>query len=140
MFSPDGRWIAYVSNEAGSAGDVYVRPFPGPGGPWRISTDGGGFPRWSATARELLFIEPGHDHGRAVRRRRRLVPRRHAADLVADEHPGSWRPERRVRSASGRQAGRGRRGRRRGTASSQDKVVFFFNFGDYLKKIAPGNE
>ena len=32
MFSPDGRWIAYVSNEAGSTYDVYVRPFPGPGG------------------------------------------------------------------------------------------------------------
>ena len=55
MFSPDGRWIAYISNEAGSF-DVYVRPFPGPGGPWRISTTGGLFPRWSATARELLFL------------------------------------------------------------------------------------
>jgi Tol biopolymer transport system component len=49
MFSPDGRWIAYASNEAGSF-DVYVRPFPGPGGTWRISTGGGTLPHWSATA------------------------------------------------------------------------------------------
>ena len=56
MFSPDGRWIAYFSNEAGGAGDVYVRPFPGPGGKWRVSTAGGRFPRWSATAPELLFM------------------------------------------------------------------------------------
>ena len=48
MFSPDGRWIAYASNDTG-AFDVHVRPFPGPGGPWRISTGGGSFPRWSST-------------------------------------------------------------------------------------------
>ena len=55
MFSPDGRWIAYRSNEAGGNGDVYVRPFPGPGGKWRVSTEGGLYPRWSTTAHELLF-------------------------------------------------------------------------------------
>jgi eukaryotic-like serine/threonine-protein kinase len=57
MFSPDGRWIAYASNEAGASGarDVYVRPFPGPGGPRRISTEGGNAPRWSAATHELLF-------------------------------------------------------------------------------------
>jgi Tol biopolymer transport system component len=59
MFSPDGRWIAYFSIEAGGANVVYVRPFPGPGGPWRISTTGGAFPRWSATAPELLFVNQG---------------------------------------------------------------------------------
>ena len=38
-FSPDGRWIAYQSNESGQA-EVYVRPFPGPGGKWQISRGG----------------------------------------------------------------------------------------------------
>ena len=57
VFSPDGRFIAYFSNEAGSnAFDVYVRPFPGPGGKWRVSTDSGVWPRWSRTAPELLFV------------------------------------------------------------------------------------
>jgi serine/threonine-protein kinase len=57
MFSPDGRWIAYRSNET-SISDVYVRPFPGPGGKWRVSTARGEFPRWSATTPELLFRLP----------------------------------------------------------------------------------
>jgi serine/threonine-protein kinase len=57
-FSPDGRWIAYQSNEHAGVFDVYVRPFPGPGGVWRISTDGEWFPTWSRSANELLFVSP----------------------------------------------------------------------------------
>jgi Tol biopolymer transport system component/predicted Ser/Thr protein kinase len=53
-FSPDGRWLAYTSNESGTS-EVYVRPFPGPGGKWQISTSGGLFPVWSRDGRELLF-------------------------------------------------------------------------------------
>ena len=40
MFSPDGRWIAYHSDETGQP-EVYVRPYPGPGGKRQVSTDGG---------------------------------------------------------------------------------------------------
>ena len=39
-FSPDGRWVAYQSNESGRR-EIYVRPFPGPGGQWQVSTAGG---------------------------------------------------------------------------------------------------
>jgi Tol biopolymer transport system component len=53
-FSPDGRWLAYASNESGSL-EVYVQPFPGPGGRWQISTGGGSFPRWSRSSRELFY-------------------------------------------------------------------------------------
>jgi serine/threonine-protein kinase len=53
-FSPDGRWLAYQSNESGTY-EVYVRPFPGPGGRWQVSTGGGFFPLWSRDGRELLF-------------------------------------------------------------------------------------
>ncbi len=56
-FSPDGRWLAYSSNESGIA-EVYVRPFPGPGGRWQISTGGGVFPQWSQDGHELLFETP----------------------------------------------------------------------------------
>ena len=53
-FSPDGRWVAYVSRESGRA-ELYVRPFPGPGGAIPISTDGGRLPVWSADGRELFY-------------------------------------------------------------------------------------
>ena len=45
-FSPDGRWVAYDSNESGRR-ETYVRPFPASTGKWQISTDGGGNPTWS---------------------------------------------------------------------------------------------
>jgi serine/threonine-protein kinase len=57
-FSPDGRWLAYRSDESGRD-EVYVRPFPPPpsgqGVKWRISNSSGTFPRWSQTAHELIY-------------------------------------------------------------------------------------
>jgi serine/threonine-protein kinase len=53
-FSPDGRWLAYQSNESGG-NDVYVQPFPGPGGKWQISAGGGFEPIWSRNGRELFY-------------------------------------------------------------------------------------
>ena len=53
-FSPDGRWIAYWSDESGQP-EVYVRPFPGPGGKRQVSTGGGDAPKWSRTRPELLW-------------------------------------------------------------------------------------
>ncbi len=53
-FSPDGRWIAYASNESGRT-EVYVRPYPGPGGKWQISTEGGTEPVWNPKGRELFY-------------------------------------------------------------------------------------
>jgi serine/threonine-protein kinase len=56
QLSPDGRWVAYQSNESGRV-EVYVRPFPGPGGKVAISTQGGGNPRWSRAGRELFYLD-----------------------------------------------------------------------------------
>jgi Tol biopolymer transport system component len=56
-FSPDGRWLAYDSNETGDY-EIYVRPFPGPGGKWQISTGGGRYPKWSRTSKELFYRTP----------------------------------------------------------------------------------
>jgi serine/threonine-protein kinase len=56
MISPDGRWLAYQSDETGTD-QVYVRPFPGPGGKWPISTGGGSHPVWSKN-HELFFRGP----------------------------------------------------------------------------------
>jgi Tol biopolymer transport system component len=53
-FSPDGRWLAYISNESGRA-EIYVQPYPGPGGKWQISTEGGTEPVWNRNGRELFY-------------------------------------------------------------------------------------
>jgi serine/threonine protein kinase/Tol biopolymer transport system component len=53
-FSPDGRWLAYISDESGRF-EVYVQPYPGPGGKWQISTEGGTEPAWNPNGRELFY-------------------------------------------------------------------------------------
>lgn len=57
-FSPDGKWFAYQSNEAGRA-EIYVRQFPGPGGQWQVSTNGGSEPVWSADGSEIFYLDQG---------------------------------------------------------------------------------
>ena len=52
--SPNGKWMAYVSTEAGRP-EVYVRPATGTGGRWQVSANGGEEPKWSPTGRELYF-------------------------------------------------------------------------------------
>jgi serine/threonine-protein kinase len=58
VFSPNGKWIAYMSNESGGM-QVYVQPFPGPGGKWQISTNGGGYPVWSRDSQTLYYVSRG---------------------------------------------------------------------------------
>lgn len=55
-FSPDGRFVAYSSNEstASATTEIFVRPFPGPGGKWKVSA--GQFPTWSPVTREIFFL------------------------------------------------------------------------------------
>jgi eukaryotic-like serine/threonine-protein kinase len=53
-FSPDGRWLAYISDESGRF-EVYVQPYPGPGGKWQISTEGGTEPVWNPHGHELFY-------------------------------------------------------------------------------------
>ena len=53
-FSPDGQWIAYVSNESGRD-EVYLRPFPGPGGRALVSSGGGEEPVWSRDGRRIFY-------------------------------------------------------------------------------------
>jgi Tol biopolymer transport system component len=137
MFSPDGRWIAYGSTEGGNF-DIYVRPFLGPGGKWRVSAEGGSYPRWSAATRELLFLNPAQNKvmfaaynvsGHSLRADKpqiwsptSFVP---LGSSPYDLHPDG---KRLALASGGSQA----------PAEPRDKVVFFFNFGDYLNKVAPG--
>jgi eukaryotic-like serine/threonine-protein kinase len=56
-FSPEGRWVAYQSNETGR-NEIYVQPFPGPGGKKQITSGGGTSPQWGRDGRELFFLTP----------------------------------------------------------------------------------
>ena len=65
-FSPDGRWVAYQSNESGRP-EIYVRPFVPPGaagtaaaagGQWQVSTAGGIYPAWRPDGKELYYLNP----------------------------------------------------------------------------------
>jgi Tol biopolymer transport system component len=55
QFSPDSKWIAYQSNESGRF-EVYAQPFPGPGGKFQISTNGGAQPRWNKNGKEIFYV------------------------------------------------------------------------------------
>ena len=136
MFSPDGRWIAYRSSESGRD-EIYVRPFPGPGGKWQISTGGGTNPTWSRARHELFYgtpdtsimVVPYTVAGESFRAEKpRLWSERHFTLLLRqrsfDLHPDGERfalalvPETQ-------------------TAVKQDKLVFIFNFFDELRRVAP---
>ena len=75
VFSPDGRWVAYQSNESGRP-EVYVRPVVPPGavvtaaaagGQWQVSTAGGAFPAWRPDGKELYYLNPaGRDDGGSI--------------------------------------------------------------------------
>jgi Tol biopolymer transport system component len=56
-FSPDGRWVAYFSDESGR-NEIYVQPFPGPGPKVQVSIGGGRWPRWRRDRSELFYIAP----------------------------------------------------------------------------------
>jgi Tol biopolymer transport system component len=55
QFSPDGRWMAYGSDESGRP-EVYVTPFPAGGTKWQISSAGGTSPRWRRDGKEILYL------------------------------------------------------------------------------------
>ena len=137
MFSPDGRWLAYTSNESGQQ-QVYVRPYPGPGGQQQISNDGGTFPSWSQARSELFFRDPNTQQimnasytatGESFRAEKPRV----WSPVRAPARPRLWpyalHPDgKRVVVAAG--------GDPR-TAGESDKLVFVFNFFDELRRLAP---
>jgi len=137
MFSPDGRWLAYGSNESGRD-EVYGRPLPGPGGKWQISTSGGENALWSRARRELFFETPDQH----------LMVASYSVDgdsFRADK-PHLWSDARfEFRARNFRSLDLHPDGERfaLGTvpdaqsAARQDKVVLIFNFFDELRRIAP---
>jgi Tol biopolymer transport system component len=88
-FSPEGRWIAYSSNESGAL-EVYVLSFPNRRGKRRVSNSGGAFPSWSRSGRELLF--------RAEDGRIMVAEYTLSGDAFITQKPRIW-SERRLRAA-----------------------------------------
>jgi serine/threonine-protein kinase len=138
MFSPDGRWIAYTSNESGR-NEIFVRPFPGPGGKWQISADGGLDPVWSQTRRELFYRTPDN--------RVMVVPYSAEGDSFNADRPRLWmeqpivpRPRNQwfdVHPDGNRLAAAAPTGTQ--GEEKRDKVTFSFNFLDELRRIAPAS-
>jgi Tol biopolymer transport system component len=138
-FSPDGRWLAYMSDESSSY-EVYVRPFPGPGGKWQISTGGGLYPKWSRNGKELFY--------RTADNKIMAVTYTASGDSFHADKPQLWSPGQftdrgfgfynfdlhpdgkrfAVLKASGAEQ-----------AAAVNKVSFIFNFFDELRrKVPPG--
>jgi len=144
VFSPDGRWIAYNSTEAGVYYEVYVRPFPGPGGKWRISSGGGTYPRWSEATRELLFVNPFDPSPSKVM----TAPYFVAGESFRADTPQLWSPI----SVQGTGTANSPfdihpDGKRIATAPLpdqpgvvQDRIVFIFNFPEYLSTLMSANK
>jgi serine/threonine-protein kinase len=135
-FSPDSRWLAYQSNESGTF-EVYVRPFPGPGGRWQVSTGGGLTPMWSRDGRELLYS--------SLDRRVMVAPYTAKGDSFTAGTPQVW-AEARIRAGSvGRQYDLTPDGKRLAAllADSGEKLpthlTVLLNFFDELRRRAPGN-
>jgi eukaryotic-like serine/threonine-protein kinase len=57
QISPDGKWVAYASNESGDW-EIYVTTFPGAAGKWQVSRGGGGEPRWRGDGKEIFYLSP----------------------------------------------------------------------------------
>ena len=140
MFSPDGRWVAYMSNEGGR-NDIFVQPYPGPGAKVQISNATADDPSWSRAAREFFFLDRTDlrimvvtysTEGGVFRAAKPMPlndtriagrPRPPSRDL--DVHPDGQRfvvagPEEQT--------------------SRINKVAFVFNFFDELRRVAPGQK
>ncbi len=116
VFSPDGKWIAYVGNDR-SRNQVFVHPFPGPGGRRQVTSVGGTHPTWSRRRGELFFESPDRQvHVVCVHDQWRCLPGRQATALVRGA-PARTAARRRRRSGTGLRSSSRRRSLRRGRRS-----------------------
>ncbi len=136
VFSPDGRWLAYQSNESGNE-EVYVRPFPGPGGKWQISSGGGFFPKWSRNGKELFY--------RTTDQKIMVATYTATRDSFHADKPQLWSPVQFTNRGIGRNFDLHPDGKRfavlkapgSGEVPKVNKVSFIFNFFDELRRKVP---
>jgi eukaryotic-like serine/threonine-protein kinase len=130
-FSPDGRWLAYISNETGDF-EVYVRPFPGPGGKWQISSGGAHFPKWSGNGKELFY--------RTQDNKIMVATYTASGDSFRPDKPQLWSPgqfSERLGEGNFDLSPDGKRVvvlKAPASESTAGKVTFIFNFFDELRR------
>jgi dipeptidyl aminopeptidase/acylaminoacyl peptidase len=138
QISPDGRWVAYFGPEAsGVSINVWVRPFPGPGGVWRVSEGAARFAKWSSTSRELLWVDP---NARDIK----VAPYTVVGNAFEVGKVSTWSPTV-IRQGGAEDPFAVHPDGKRLAASAavnesavmENHVVFVFNFADYLNRIAP---
>ncbi len=143
-FSPDGRWLAYSSDESGNS-EVYVRPFSGPGGKWQISTGGGLLPRWSRSSKEFFY--------RTTDSKIMVATYTASGDSFHADKPQLWSPGQFTSRGGASNFDVHRDGKRfvvlkdsavlkdsvAGEAKAVNKVNFILNFFDEIRhKVTPG--
>jgi serine/threonine-protein kinase len=138
-FSPDGKWIAYVANDTGTR-EVYVRPFPGPGGALLVSSGGGLDPSWSPVASQLFFqtLRRGTETTRIM-----VAPFTNRGEQLQFERPRPWGSGIELPYSLGRNFALHPDGKRFAVAAvtstdqppKVDKLVFVFNLFDQLRRL-----
>jgi serine/threonine-protein kinase len=139
-FSPDGRWIAYRSNESGTD-EVYVRAFPDKGGKWLISNSGGVMAVWSRNGRELFY--------RTLDQHIMVVPYAVKGDVFVADKPRLWTEKRLGDTATpaGRNLDIAPDGKRfvalmpaaaPDEQKAQNHVIFLQNFADEVQRRVGG--
>ena len=138
MFSPDGRWLAYMSNESGQY-QVYVEAFPHKGSKRQVSRDRGGYPAWTLKGNELFFWGLGRESQLMVASYKAFgdsfvagQPRVYSRKIVGFRTTRSYDPApdgKHIIALTAADA----------APESQDRLVFLLNFFDELRRRAPLN-
>jgi serine/threonine-protein kinase len=136
QFSPDGKWIAYFSDETGKP-EVFVRPFPGPGGKWQVSNGGGNYAAWSRTRPELYYS--------SLDQHIIAVPYRVDGESFSAGKPELWAPTTFAPGPYRRMDLHpdGKRfviGKLPENADAKNRLVLVFNFFEELRRLAPATK
>jgi serine/threonine-protein kinase len=145
-FSPDGKWLAYQSNQSGRY-EIYVRPFPArPTSPRQISFGGGRFPVWSRSKPELYFTtgQATQIQAEATEQQIMVAPYKADGDSFQADQPRAW-TDARILSGSELNFDLHPDGYRFAVATvpptedskKENKIVFVFNFFDELRRLVP---
>jgi hypothetical protein len=134
QFSPDGRWLAYVSNESGR-NEIYVQPFPGPAGKSQISTEGGTQPVWARNGE--LFYQNGNQMMAVETKTQPTFSAGTPRLLFGGPQQGG--PAFGYTVAADAQRFLMVKATETGAAQDQNQIQVVLNWFDELKRLVPGN-